>query len=191
MALTFDCGYGAASLNRILATLAAYDVRATFFMEGKWVERTPEVISATLAGGHELGNHSYSHPDFTTLTQEQVEAELATMAARVAWAGGPATLSLFRYPFGAHNAQTDAWVSAQGYRVVGWDIDPMGWKSSATAAQVYRTVRTEARPGAIVIMHCASDADEGALEPAIRHLQGAGYTLVPVSELASPLPAAR
>jgi peptidoglycan/xylan/chitin deacetylase (PgdA/CDA1 family) len=183
IALTFDCGYGAASLNRILATLADAGVHATFFLEGNWVERSPQVVAPIVAGGHAIGSHSYSHPDFTIRTQPQVTSELTKTASLVAAAGGPASLSLFRYPYGARSAETDAWVTAQGYTIVGWSIDPQGWKQSTTSDQVLAAVLRDAKPGGVVLMHCGSVGDEGALAQVIASLRARGYALVTVPEL--------
>jgi len=183
IALTFDCGFGTASLNRILATLAAADVRATFFLEGNWVDRSPQIVGPIVAAGHVIGNHSYSHPSFTTRTEAQVVDELTRTAAVIANAGGPASLSLFRYPYGARSQQTDAWITAQGYTIVGWSIDPQGWRQGTTAEQVLGSVLRGAKPGGIVLMHCGSTGDEGALPQVITLLRARGYVLVTVPEV--------
>ncbi len=183
IALTFDCGFGAASLDQILATLAAADVRATFFLEGNWVERSPQIVGPIVAAGHVIGNHSYSHPSFTTRTESQVIDELTRTAAAISRAGGPASLSLFRYPYGARSRQTDAWVEAQGYTIVGWSVDPQGWRQGTTSEQVLGSVLRHAKPGGIVLMHCGSAGDQGALAGVITSLRARGYALVTVPEV--------
>jgi peptidoglycan/xylan/chitin deacetylase (PgdA/CDA1 family) len=183
IALTFDCGYNIDSLNRILAMLAEHRARATFFFEGAWVARTPMVISTTVASGHEIGSHSYSHPDFRTLTQAQVAWELDTTATLIERAGSPARVTLFRYPYGARTLQTDAWVIERGYQIVGWSIDPKGWRAGTTPQQVIDHLRAHAEPNGIVLMHCGSTTDERALEGIIRDLHAANYELVTVSAL--------
>jgi peptidoglycan-N-acetylglucosamine deacetylase len=183
IALTFDCGYNAASLSRILETLAAHDSHATFFLEGHWVARSPGIVPLIVADGHEIGSHSYSHTTFTTLTETEVTSEITTTEQAIAQAGGPTDLSLFRYPYGAHTADTDAWISARGYTPVDWSIDPRGWKTDTLAEDVTAHIRAHARPGGIVLMHCGSAADESALDQVITDLHSRGYSLVTVSEM--------
>ena len=188
IALTFDCGYNAESLNRILVALADYDVRATFFLEGVWVERSPQIVAPIAADGHEIGSHSYSHRDFTDLTEEEVAYELARTEALVAWAGGPPSLSLFRYPYGARTWETDRWIVEQGYTSIGWSIDPRGWKRGTTSEDVIEAVEAQAESGDIILMHCGSRADEDALEAVITLLQSRGHDLVTVSSLLADTP---
>lgn len=184
MALTFDCGGGVASLQYILNTLENNSVTGTFFLEGNFVHLKPEIVPMILAGGHELGNHSFTHPKFTTLTQTQVAQELSrTEAAVSAAAGKPLPMRYFRFPYGDRNKEIKRWVAEQGYQSVFWDIDPQGWRRTMTATTVISFVLANAHPGGIVLMHCYAPADEAALPDVIAGLQAMGYRLDSLSNI--------
>ncbi len=184
MALTFDCGGGVASLQYILNTLKDNSVTGTFFLEGNFVHLKPEIVPMILTGGHELGNHSFTHPKFTTLTQTQVAQELSrTEAAISAAAGEPLPMRYFRFPYGDRNKEIKRWVAEQGYQSVFWDIDPQGWRKTMTATTVISFVLANAHPGGIVLMHCYAPADEAALPDVIAGLQAMGYRLDSLSNI--------
>ncbi len=184
MALTFDCGGGVASLQYILNTLKNNSVTGTFFLEGNFVHLKPEIVPMILQGGHELGNHSFTHPKFTTLTQTQVAQELSrTEAAVSAAAGEPLPMRYFRFPYGDRNTEVKRWVAEQGYQSVFWDIDPQGWRRTMTATTVISFVLANAHPGGIVLMHCYAPADEAALPAVIAGLQAMGYRLDSLSNI--------
>ena len=184
MALTFDCGGGVDSLQHILAALENNSVTGTFFLEGNFVHLKPEIVPLILNGGHELGNHSFTHPKFTTLTQTQVAQELTrTEAAISAAAGTPTPMRYFRFPYGDRNKEIKRWVAEQGYQSVFWDIDPQGWRKTMTATTVISFVLANAHPGGIVLMHCYAPADEAALPDVIAGLQAMGYRLDSLSNI--------
>ncbi len=178
MALTFDCGGGVDSLQHILVTLKDNSVTGTFFLEGNFVHLKPEIVPLILNDGHELGNHSFTHPKFTTLTQTQVAEELSrTEAAISAAAGKPLPMRYFRFPYGDRNKEIKRWAAEQGYQSAFWDIDPQGWRKTMTATAVISFVLANAHPGGIVLMHCYAPADEAALPDVITGLQAMGYKL--------------
>lgn len=185
VALTFDCGGDAKAIKNILATLKAGGAQGTFFLEGKSVEEAPEIVPLILAGRHEVANHSYSHPRFTTLTQTQVISELAQTEALIsAAAGRPVPMRYFRFPYGDRNQDLRNWIAQQGYQSVFWDVDAQGWRNTITATEVISFVLNTARPGSIVLMHCNAVADQAALLPVISGLQAQGYQLGTLSEVA-------
>lgn len=183
IALTFDCGGNARAVKNVLAALKAGGAQGTFFLEGKSVEETPEIVPLILAGGHEVANHSYSHPRFTTLTQTEVISELAQTEALIsAAAGRPVPMRYFRFPYGDRNQGLRDAIAQQGYQSVFWDVDAQGWRNTITATEVVSFVLNTARPGSIVLMHCNAVADQSALPLVITDLQAQGYHLVTLSE---------
>ncbi|HEY84376.1 MAG TPA: polysaccharide deacetylase family protein [Chloroflexi bacterium] len=184
MALTFDCGGNAASLQYILNTLESNSVTGTFFLEGNFVHWKPEIVPLILNGGHELGNHSYTHPKFTTLTQTQVISELSRTETAISTAAKESLpMRYFRFPYGDRNKEVRRWVAEQGYQSVFWDIDPQGWRKTMTATAVISSVLNNAHPGGIVLMHCNAPADEAALPDVIAGLQAMGYRLDSLSNI--------
>jgi peptidoglycan/xylan/chitin deacetylase (PgdA/CDA1 family) len=186
VALTFDAGANSAGLPSILATLAEQDVRATFFLTGRWAQADPPAVAAIRAGGHRIGNHSMTHPHLTGLPDEVVRTELRD-AERAISAAGADPRPLFRFPFGDRDARTIGVVNGAGYVAVRWTVDTLGWRGTSggiTARQVADRVEGGLRPGEIVLMHIGSNPDDGstldadALPDVIERVRAAGYDFV-------------
>ena len=182
VALTFDCEGNAAQIQKMVTLLDAGGVKGTFFLLGDTVAQAPEVVPVIRAGGHDVGNHSYSHPRFTTLTQTEVISEvmLAEQAISAA-AGEPLPMRYFRFPYGDRNQEIKNWLADLGYQSIFWDIDPQGWRAEITSSQVISTVVNQAQPGSIVLLHCGRTADEEALPVIIAALKAQGYALETLS----------
>lgn len=189
VALTFDlcqdpqypAGYDAA----IVEILQRYDIPATFFMGGDWMRTHPDETKSLAANPKfELGNHSWSHADFTTLTAEEMSQELQTTQETLFQLTGRQA-RLFRPPSGEYNDLTLQVTAEHGLYTVLWDSvsgDPDPKFDSATIlAEIQRTVRK----GSIVIMHANGRGwhTAEALPSVIDYLQNRGFTLVTVSQL--------
>jgi len=192
VALTFDAGANAAGLPSILATLADQGVQATFFLTGRWAAANPAGVAAIRAGGHRIGNHSMTHPQFTGLPDAQIRAEVLDAEHAISAAGADPR-PLFRFPFGDRDARTIAAVNDLGYVAVRWTVDTLGWKGSSagvTAQQVADRAVGALRPGEIVLMHIGSNPDDGttldadALPGVIQRIRAAGYGFVTLDALA-------
>ncbi|MGI2327565.1 LysM peptidoglycan-binding domain-containing protein [Planococcus sp. YIM B11945] len=191
IALTFDDGSDGTNIQKILDILAKNNVKATFFLTGSGAEKHPQAIKNIVAKGHLLGNHSYSHPDFTKLTAAQRKTELDKTEAAIKKITGKSTKPLFRAPFGASNASVLATVGASGYtHTLQWNIDTLDWKGVSATAITNKVVNNVV-PGTIVLMHTGAGASgtPGALPGMISKLKAKGYKFVTVSELLK-LPAA-
>lgn len=191
VALTFDAGGDAAGLQSILRTLAAENVRATFFLTGRWVAANPGGVSAVIAGGHRIGNHSVSHPHVTALSTAQITAEVLGAQSTIRSAGADPR-PLFRFPFGDRDARTIAAVNALGYVAVSWTVDTLGWEGTAggmSAQRVADRALAGLRPGEIVLMHVGANPDDGttfdadALPAVIHRMRAAGYGFVTLDAL--------
>ncbi|WP_445155511.1 polysaccharide deacetylase family protein [Arthrobacter sp. Hor0625] len=183
VALTFDAGANSAGLPSILRTLAASGVRATFFLTGTWASANPAGVASITAAGHRVGNHSMTHPGFTSLSDAQIAAQLADARAAIS-AGGAEPRPLFRFPFGERDARTIAAVNDLGYVPVRWTVDTLGWNGTSggiTARIVEDRVLAALQPGEIVLMHIGSNPDDGttldadALPRIIDRIRQAGY----------------
>jgi peptidoglycan/xylan/chitin deacetylase (PgdA/CDA1 family) len=188
VALTFDAGSTDAGLRPILDTLAAQHVPATFFVTGRFAERYPAGVQAIAAGGHRLGNHSYTHPYFTRQTDRQIAAELSRAEAALRGAARP----LFRFPYGDRDGRTIAAVNAGGYTCVRWTVDTLGWKGTSGGVTVQTVVDRSlagSGPGAIIMMHVGANPDDGttldadALPTLIARLRAGGYGFVTLDAL--------
>lgn len=185
VALTFDDGSDGTNVNKILDILSANNVKATFFLTGSGAKNHPSWIKNISAKGHQLGNHSYSHPDFTKLTAAKMKSELDTTETTIKGITGKSTKPIFRAPFGASNAAVLKAVGDAGYtHTIQWNIDTVDWKG-ISATEITNKVVNNIVPGSIVLMHTGAGASgtPGALPGMISKLKAKGYKFVTVSEL--------
>lgn len=177
VALTFDDG-PASSTHRVLAALAEVNARATFFMTGQMATTNPGTAAEVAAAGHELGNHGYSHTDFTELSSSELRSELSRTAAAIESATGVQPV-MARPPYGSVNTEVN---QTAGLPMIMWSVDSRDWQHRS-AADTHRRVLDEVEPGAIVLMHDLEDSTADAVPLIVRDLLAKGYHLVTVSEL--------
>ncbi|MDT0569996.1 polysaccharide deacetylase family protein [Streptomyces sp. DSM 3412] len=182
IALTFDDGPAAPETATLLTSLARYNARATFFTVGQNVAAHRELVRAEARAGHEVGNHSWNHPDLTKLTPEQVASQLNRTSAAIKAATGKAP-TLFRPPYGAVNAQVKA---ATTLSPVLWDVDTEDWKYR-DADKVAQSVIDKAQRNDVVLMHDIHPTSVAAVPRILRTLTARGYHFVTVSHLRATL----
>ena len=188
IALTFDAGSDISPLPSILDTLRQKDVHCTFFVTGIMLrqERGPELLQQLVADGHELGNHSDTHPYFTELTDEAMAQELAAVEDKVKQLTGRSTKPYFRPPFGNRDDRVWRVVQENGYVSIYWTYHVWDWTEDRTAEKVYSSAIEGACNGAIVVMHVGAWETADTLPDIIDDLRARGYRLVTLSELLSP-----
>ena len=153
VALTFDDGPGP-DTEALLDVLAARELRAAFFVVGQQVQRHPSVARRIVAEGHEIGNHSFSHPMYLSLSPRATRDDLARAQRTIEDVIG-VRVSLARPPYGIRTPAYFAAARTLGLRIVQWSVAGFDWKP-LTADRVASHVLSGARPGAIVLLH---DAD--------------------------------
>jgi peptidoglycan/xylan/chitin deacetylase (PgdA/CDA1 family) len=178
VAFTFDAAYDPEPLADILEALSAAHAPATFFLTGEFVADYPDSVAKIVRAGFPIGNHSYSHPDFTTLSEAKMRSQLERTAALIEDAGGGDPRPLFRFPYGARDKRTLAAVGDAGYASVYWTIDTLDWKPKRTSAQIAAAVLDHLQPGAIILMHVGSHQTASVLPEIIRKVRAEGYELV-------------
>jgi peptidoglycan/xylan/chitin deacetylase (PgdA/CDA1 family) len=188
IALTFDAGASIAAWPSILETLREKDVHCTFFITGIVLRQAggAELLRQALAEGHELGNHSDTHPMFTELTDEQMAQELAALEAKVVEATGHSTKPYFRPPSGNRDDRVLRVVAENGYLNIYWTYHVWDWTGDRTAQEIYNYAVDGACNGAIVVMHVGAQETADALPGIIDELRARGYRLVTLSELLAP-----
>ncbi|MCO7272795.1 MULTISPECIES: polysaccharide deacetylase family protein [Cellulosimicrobium] len=181
VALTFDDGPGA-DTERLLRTLAEKHVTATFFLVGTNVEKRPDVVRDTAAAGHLLANHTWDHPQLTTLDDDEVRAELERTQEAITTASG-ATPTFLRPPYGDVDDRVRSIATRTGLQVILWNLDTLDWKTK-DAAETRRRAVEGARPGSVVLMHDIHATTVDAVPGIIDDLRAQGYRLVTVDLLA-------
>lgn len=179
IALTFDDG-PARSTGRLLDILAAEGVPATFYVIGRSAALNPALIARMGEEGHQVGGHSWSHPNLTLLGPAEVADELARTDAAIRAAG--VVPSTVRAPYGALNESVLAALGEHGEGSVTWSVDTRDWEHRSPE-QTLAHVRSAARPGGIVLMHDLHATTVDAVPAVIEWLRGEGYVFVTVDEI--------
>ncbi len=181
VALTFDDGPTPGVTDRILDDLSQRRLHATFFMIGERIAAAPELAHRVLAEGHEIGNHTFTHPKLTTLSDAQVAEEIQKtqdlmaeiLNHRAAW---------FRPPYGAFRPNQAALAERAGLRVVLWNVDPRDW-SQPGELKIVGTVLEEVKPGAIILCHDVHPQTANGVGPILDGLFARGLAPVTLSGL--------
>lgn len=180
IALTFDDGPGTPTA-KLLDILARNRAKATFFLVGQNVTANPAIVRRTLAGGHQLANHSYTHADLGRSSTAKIKSEIGRTQRAVHKATG-VWPRLFRPPYGSTDAAVAAVARQNGLPQILWAVDPSDWKDR-NAKVVERRVVNGARPGYIVLMHDIHKTTVQAVPAILRRLAAKGYVFVTVAEL--------
>jgi peptidoglycan/xylan/chitin deacetylase (PgdA/CDA1 family) len=186
IALTFDAGADRGASVQLLDVLQSKNVRATFFVTGQFADRYPDIIQRIAADGHELANHSYTHPDFAHLSEAQMRSEIRRATESIETTSGMKVAPLWRAPFGSRNARILEIVEEEGFRPIYWTFDSGDWIDGATTQGVLSTDLRLAVNGAIVVHHVQPRPTAEAMPTVIDTLRERGYELVTVSELLGP-----
>lgn len=181
VAISFDCAWGNEHTVPILDILDQYDVKSTFFMVSFWAEKYPEDVLEISKRGHEIGNHSSTHPNMTKLSPEDMERELKGAADAIEKITAKKPV-LFRPPFGAYNDALIKTCEDSGYYVIQWNVDSLDWRDT-TAEQITDRVTRNIRPGSIVLFHNNAEYVEEYLPAILDKLKSDGYKIVPVGQL--------
>jgi peptidoglycan/xylan/chitin deacetylase (PgdA/CDA1 family) len=176
VALTFDDGWNQKACSSIARTLREYGATGTFFINGR-VMRTDPAAWRRILRGHEVGNHTWSHPDLTHLGSASVLSEISKTEAIHERVLGRPMLKVLRPPYGAQDARIRHLAGRLGYqRTVLWSADTLDWTSTATVGSIIARA-TGAPPGSIILMHCGPSETPLAVASIIRHYKARGIRL--------------
>ncbi len=183
IALTFDDGPYPVTTPLLLQRLADLHVPATFFLIGRDAEQFPELPGEIAAGGHEIADHTLTHPDLDALDGAAVLAELrggTESLERIA--PDPAERTTFRPPHGRYTAETIRVAQSAGYATILWTDDPGDWRT-VPAETIQQHLLTYATAPEIVLLHSGRPATIAALGPVVSAFRAAGYQFVTVATL--------
>ncbi len=178
IALTFDDGPHPVITHEILKTLEKYNAKATFFITGHRVEKSPDVLKDIFAAGHEIGNHTYNHKKLTELSMNQVDAQIIKTNNLVKSIIGEEP-TLFRPPYGSFNKEIQNSLSVP---LIMWSIDTLDWKHR-DPEKTLKAVQQHAQNGSIILMHDIHQTTADALDQVLSYLTKEGYEFVTVSEI--------
>jgi peptidoglycan/xylan/chitin deacetylase (PgdA/CDA1 family) len=182
IAMTFDDGPSATLTPKLLDLLAAHHIKATFFVIGENVAEHPEIVARAAREGHEIGNHSWSHPNFGKMSDENVRRQLWRTDDEIKNATGKRP-TLLRPPYGSITAREKRWIHDEfGYQIILWDVDPNDWKRPGPAV-VRNRILQETRPGSIVLSHDIHPGTIQAMPSTLDALEAKGFKFVTVSDL--------
>ncbi len=182
VALTFDDGPHPQHTPRLLDILAAHRARATFYVIGTMVRRYPDIARRIVAEGHELGNHTWSHPTLSRQGDWTVLNEI-DRTQEIIWQTVGHVPVTFRPPYGAITPRQSRMLHAdRNLPTVVWTVDPQDWRRPGSAV-VARRMIDGARPGAIILAHDIHGPTVSAVPDAIAGLRGRGFDCVTMSEL--------
>lgn len=180
VALTFDDGPGRGTAG-LLKTLKKANVRVTFFVVGPQARARKGVVARAHADGHEIGDHTETHPVLTKLTASRIRKEIGGARRTIISQTGVKPV-LFRPPYGATNARVAAQARYYGLSQILWDVDTLDWRDRKASVVSKRAIRGFHR-GAIILMHDIHPTTIAAVPAIIKAAKKKGYTLVTVSEL--------
>jgi peptidoglycan/xylan/chitin deacetylase (PgdA/CDA1 family) len=189
IALTYDDGPNAPHTPHLLDVLNKHDAKVTFFMIGRYLHERPDIARAVAAAGHEIGNHTYTHPNLIFCSRAQIEAQIRTCTRMLEDTVG-AHSNLFRPPFGGRRPEVLSIARRLGLMPVMWGITAFDWNPDPAAVIVDRVSR-RVRGGDVVLMHDGGHLGMGAdraqtviaTDRIISRYKSEGYRFVTVSEM--------
>jgi len=182
MALTLDAGSEADSFPPLLAMLDRMNVRATFFLSGRWVLRYPQYADMLASSAHTIGNHSWAHPEYTRLSEADMARDLLAADKILEDLMGRSAKPFFRPPYGDRDARVLKVLGQHGYGSVYWTIDTLDSMEPRKSPDfIVRRIldrSDDQLDGAIVLSHVGYPETVEALPEIIAKLRARGFTFV-------------
>ena len=183
VALSFDAAWGNDDTQTLIDILKEYNVPATFFVVGSWVDKYPESVKALSDAGHQVQNHSNTHPHMPQLSKQQMRDELESCNSKIKAITGVCP-TLLRPPYGDYDNALIETVDSLNMKTIQWSVDSLDWKDYG-ADNIVKTVlnHKNLKDGAIILMHNGAKYTKDALPRIIEGLKEKGYEIVPVSQI--------
>lgn len=183
IAITFDDGPNPDTTPRLLDMLKERNIKATFFMVGRCVVTYPQIVKRIADEGHEVANHSWSHPLLTSLGTTSVESQLRRTHDAIVKACGKAPTH-YRPPYGeARFAQRKRIQETFGYSTILWDVDPLDWQHPRASQKVHDRILAQTKSGSIILCHDIHETTVAAMPSTLDDLKARGYQFATVSQL--------
>lgn len=181
VAISFDAAWGDEFTAGILDILDTYDVKATFFLVDFWSQKYPDDVKMIAERGHDIGNHSTTHPDMANLSAEQIAQELNTSADTIESLTGKRPV-LFRPPYGSYSDTLIETAESLGYQTIQWSVDSLDWKDISTE-QIVERINRNVQNGSIILFHNNAQHVLEYLPQILENLKNSGYEVVKINDL--------
>lgn len=176
--LTFDAGYENGNMEQILAALKKHNVTATFFVVGNFIENNQELVKKMNEEGHNVANHSYTHPDMSSMSRESFSNEMTKLEEAYKNVTGGDLVKLYRPPQGKYSEQSLAYAKEMGYKTIFWSLAYVDWydDKQPTKEEAFKKLLGRIHPGAIVLLHSTSRTNAQILDELLGKWEEMGYT---------------
>ncbi len=184
--LTFDCGYENGNTEAILDALKKHGVKATFFVVGHYLESAPDLIKRMISDGHTVGNHTYHHPDMSTISSmEKFKKEMDDVAVLFEKITGQKISMYYRPPQGKYNIENLKMAKELGYHTFFWSLAYVDWNqdSQPSHEEAFNKLTKRIHSGAVVLLHNTSKTNGEILDELLTKWEKMGYTFGILSEL--------
>lgn len=181
VSISFDAAWGNEDTQQLIDILGKYNIKATFFVVGEWVEKYPDSVKALHDAGHEIMNHSNTHAHYPQLSAEEVVKDLNDCNDKIEKITGVRP-TLVRLPYGDYDDKSVNAVRSINMEPIQWDVDSLDWKD-LSATEITKRVTSKVQPGSIVLFHNAAKHTPEALPAILEQLLQDGYTFLPISQI--------
>lgn len=181
VSLSFDAAWGNEQTQTLLDILKEKDVKSTFFLVGFWAEKYPESVKAIHDAGHDVGNHSNTHPHLPKLPLDKIESEIEECNKKIEKVTSVRP-TLFRPPYGDYDNNVVETTNKLNMHCIQWDVDSLDWKDP-TPEDMVKRIKSKIKPGSIILMHNGAKNTPAALPKIIDSIKEEGYSIVPNSQI--------
>ena len=181
IAFTMNCAWEADDIDSILDTLSKHEIKITFFMVGEFVQKYPEAVKKIADNGHEIGNHSDTHPHVNNLSLEKNIEQIQKCNEKIEQITGKRA-SLYRGPYGEYNDTVIKAAKSQNMETIQWNLDTLDY-SGLTGEEMWKRIENKLSPGSIILSHSGTKHTADSLDMLLSNIEQKGYKIVTVSEL--------
>lgn len=181
VSLTINCAWNAEDIDSILETLKQNECKVTFFVVGDWVQKNPEALKKMAEAGHEIGNHSDTHPHVANMNGDKNREQIENCSKKVEQITGKKT-KLYRGPYGEYNNTVLKAARETNHTAIQWSIDSLDY-TGLTEKEMKDRIIPKLQNGSIILMHNGTKNTANSLAGIIKEIKQKGFEIVPVSEL--------
>lgn len=183
--LTFDAGYENGNMEKILEALKKHNVVATFFVVGSFIENNQELLKKMEADGHIIANHSFSHPDMSSMGKEAFVEEITKLEETYKSVTGKDLVKLYRPPQGKYSIESMQYAKELGYKTIFWSLAYVDWydDKQPTREEAIDILTRRIHPGAIVLLHSTSRTNGEILDELLTKWESMGYAFGKLTDI--------